>query len=272
MSYSVVDIFDTLQGEGLRAGSRSVFIRLAGCNLWDGLEAHRARGKGACARWCDTDFARGNAMVAEAIAARAAELWCAPFTGCEGCAKVLRKIPSEPGYVCMRHPGTSSDPWVVITGGEPALQLDDELLDVLRARGFRIAVESNGTKRTDALLKVDHLCVSPKLGSRLEVLHADELKVVVPGVRPPEASPHDDTSALSVPYPAPTRGMRVLGAGGWTLPDLEQLADAGEWGELFVAPQDGPDLASNTRAAIDIVRRSPRWRLSVQTHKVIGVP
>lgn len=278
MSYAVVDIFDTLQGEGARAGTRAVFIRLAGCNLWDGLEEHRARGKGACARWCDTDFARGNAMTAEAIAARAAELWCAPWAACGGCMKLMRHRRDE-GYACAFHRGTAlGEPWVVITGGEPSLQLDEELLAALRERGFRIAVETNGTRRTDALLAVDHLTVSPKLGSTLDVLEADELKVVVPGVVNPHALPGSvrmpvvTNAALAVPYPPPTRGMRVLGTGGWTLEDLEELADSGTWDALYVSPQDGPDIAANQRFAVDVVRRSPRWRLSVQAHKLLGIP
>jgi 7-carboxy-7-deazaguanine synthase len=269
-TYHVVDIVDTIQGEGARSGTRAIFLRLAFCNLWDGLEEHRDRGKGACARWCDTDFARGHAMVAKAIAQRAAELWCAPWVRCEACCKALRHL--QDGYRCTLHAGSAAEPWVVITGGEPALQFDEELLEALRSPGFRIAVESNGTKRTDALTAVDHLCISPKLGSQLAVLEADELKVVVPGVRPPEASPHDDTRALAVPFPPPTRGLRMLGAGGWNEADLERLADAGSWDQLFVSPQDGPDRLANIATAIDFVRRSPRWRLSVQTHKILQIP
>ena len=166
----------------------------------------------------------------------------------------------------------AAQPWVVITGGEPSLQLDMELLDALRAKTFRVAVESNGTRRTDALLAVDHLCISPKLGSQLAVFQADELKVVVPGVRPVEASPRDASVSLLVPFPKPTRGLQSIGAGGWTAFELDRVADLGEWGALFIAPQDGPDRAANVAYALDVVRCSPRWRLSVQTHKVLGIP
>lgn len=248
--YSVREIFDTLQGEGVRAGTRAIFIRLAGCNLWNGRESGRSSGLGACARWCDTDFVRGEPMTSEAIALRAAELWREP-------------LPTPRGSI--------APPWVVITGGEPALQLDHALLDALRAEGFRIAVESNGTKRTDALLAVDHLCISPKLGSTLQVLEADELKVVVPGVADPD--PDQEHRTLAVPFPAPTRGMKLLGAPlGWTNDDLDELADAGDWDRLFVSPQDGPRAAIHTAQAIAFVKRHPRWRLSVQTHKVLGIP
>lgn len=248
MSYAVREIFDTLQGEGARAGARSVFIRLAGCNLWNGHATGRSTGVGACARWCDTDFARGEPMTAEAIAQRAAELWREPL--------------STPR-------GSIAPPWVVITGGEPALQLDHALLDALRAEGFRIAVESNGTKRTDALLAVDHLCISPKLGSTLQVLEADELKVVVPGV----ADGEREHGTLAVPFPQPVRGMRLLGdPRGWTDESLEALAGFGSWGQLFVSPQDGPSRALHAAQAVAFVKRHPRWRLSVQTHKVLGIP
>lgn len=245
-TYSVHSLFDTLQGEGARAGTRAIFLRFSGCNLWDGLEEHRDRGKGACARYCDTDFARGSAWTAEAIVARATELWCAPLA--------LR--------------GGLADPWVVITGGEPSLQIDHELLDALRAERFRIAVETNGTSDAPALYAVDHLCVSPKLGSVIKLLHADELKVVIPGV----AVGDDRAHVVRFAGPSKTDLRIVEGNPGWTLEALEAVADAGDWDQLFLSPQDGPDRLANVATAVDFVRRSPRWRLSVQSHKTLGLP
>lgn len=230
-TYAVAEIFDTLQGEGLRAGSRSVFVRLAGCNLWDGRPEHRGRGAGACALWCDTDFAepRLGKLTAAEIVARVDALW-----------------PVE----------ATQKRWVVLTGGEPLLQFDAELASAFERANVWLAVETNGTVALDDALRkqVDHLTVSPKLhadGSppRFVQFEGDELKVVLPG--------HDD----------PERG--------WTPEALAALRRAGRWGSLFVQPEDSiaPGRYEGALSAcIAQVRRDPRWRLSIQQHKLVGLP
>lgn len=245
MTYSIREVFDTFQGEGLRAGTRAVFIRFTGCNMWDGNPEHRDRGAGACARWCDTDFMprRGQKMSAHEIANKVEELW-----------------PEQAG-----HPQR----WVVLTGGEPLLQVDQELHHVLCDYGFKVAVETNGTVAPKTSLPFDHLCVSPKLkadGSLpdLQIWKAHELKIVLPG-------------AVDV-------------GGGWRDWQLNEVATMGEWGAMFVQPMDptAPDTVEIShlrggyfkpdllQAAVDQclrwVREHPEWRLGVQLHKVLNLP
>lgn len=211
MTYAVKEIFPTLQGEGAHAGRVAVFLRFSGCNLWSGLEADRE--KAAC-RFCDTDF-RGvdgpgggkfadAASLAEAVAAR----W--PH-------------------------GASGRPFVVCTGGEPLLQLEIHLTDALHARGFEIAVETNGTVEPPA--GIDWLCVSPKTTEPLRVARADELKLVYPQEHMP---PERFTSF--------------------------------ECTHRFLQPKDGPNRAATTQAAVAYCMAHPEWRLSLQTHKLIGIP
>lgn len=248
-TYAVKEIFLTLQGEGARAGTRAVFVRLSGCNLWSGHEADRAKGRGACARWCDTDFVGGEKLSAAAIMDRMDTLW------------------QEPAYDSP-HPR-----WCVLTGGEPTLQVDVELLYALKADGWMIAMETNGTVNpldehtpgpADSTLLdlIDHLTVSPKLGSSLKRLTAHELRVVVPGQRRLDSQ---QIFALALP------DDRVVVH--WTAEALERLADAGRWGSLYVSPMDAPD-GLGVPTAIDLVLRqlSPRWRLSVQAHKTLKLP
>jgi 7-carboxy-7-deazaguanine synthase (Cx14CxxC type) len=213
MAYTVKELFYTLQGEGARAGRAAVFVRFAGCNLWTGREADRARGPGGCARWCDTDFVGtdgdggGRFATADALAGAAARAW--------GPDRAER--------------------YVVCTGGEPLLQLDAPLVEALHGEGFEVAIETNGTLPVPA--GVDWVCVSPKAGSTVVVREGHELKVVVPqeGVDP---------------------------------------ADYEAWGfgAFFVQPCDGLARAENTRRAVDWCRAHPRWRLSLQTHKLVGIP
>lgn len=199
------EIFLTLQGEGMQAGMPAVFCRFAGCNLWSGLEADRAA---AVCRFCDTDFVGGTSYAgAEALADAVAAAWR----------------------------GGAAHRLVVLTGGEPLLQVDAALTAALRARGFRIAVETNGTVVAPAGL--DWVCVSPKAGAPLLLTAGDELKLV---------------------YPQP-------GAA----PELFAGLAFRHW---LLQPMDGPALAANTAAAVAYCLAHPRWRLSVQTHKVIGVP
>lgn len=210
MSYAVKELFLTLQGEGAQAGTRAVFCRFAGCNLWSGREADRAS---ATCRFCDTDFVGtdgpggGRFADAAALAEAIATAW-------------------GPG---------ADHRLVVMTGGEPLLQLDAPLVDQLHARGFRVAVETNGTIAAPA--GIDWICVSPKAGAAVVQRSGDELKLV---------------------YPQP--GLMPEAVEGW---------DFRHW---FLQPMDGPDLAAHTQAAIAHCLGHPRWRLSLQTHKLLGIP
>jgi 7-carboxy-7-deazaguanine synthase len=210
MSYAVKEIFYTLQGEGAHAGRPAVFCRFSGCNLWSGREVDRAQ---AICRFCDTDFvgtdggAGGRFCDAASLADSVAAQW----------------------------PGGGM-PFVVCTGGEPLLQLDDVLVAALHDRGFEVAIETNGTF-TPAPAGLDWICVSPKAGAPLHLVEGDELKLVVP-------------------------------QSGFDLDELERL----RFQRFSLQPMDGPLLAENTRIAVEICLRRPRWRLSLQTHKLLGIP
>jgi 7-carboxy-7-deazaguanine synthase (Cx14CxxC type) len=206
MTYRVKEVFYTLQGEGANAGRPAVFCRFSGCNLWSGREADRAR---AACRFCDTDFV-GTDGPGGGRFADAGELADA---------------------VAARWPAAEGSRFVVCTGGEPLLQLDA----ALHGAGFRVAVETNGTRPTPDGL--DWVCVSPKAGVELVLRAGDELKLVFP---------------QAGADPAAYEGL-----------------DFAHW---FLQPMDGPDLAANTRAAVSYCLRHPRWRLSLQTHKLIGIP
>lgn len=215
MAYAVKEIFLTLQGEGFHTGRAAVFCRFAGCNLWSGREPDRAKGTGGCARWCDTDFVGtdgvngGRFGTAEELAEVIARAWS----------------PRAPG-------GT---PYVVCTGGEPLLQLDEPLVDALHARGFEVAIETNGTLRPPR--GVDWVCVSPKDGGALLLTAGDELKLVYP-------QDHARPEALA----------------------------SLEFKHFFLQPMDGPDRAANHARVARYCMEHPRWRMSVQTHKLIGIP
>jgi 7-carboxy-7-deazaguanine synthase (Cx14CxxC type) len=210
VTYSVKEVFYTLQGEGQQAGRPAVFCRFAGCNLWTGREADRSS---AVCRFCDTDFVGtdgtggGKFETAEALAAHVAAHWPASNEG--------RRF-------------------VVCTGGEPLLQLDAPLIDALHGQGFEIAVESNGTVAAPA--GIDWLCISPKAGAPLVQRAGDELKVVVP--QP-----------------------------GVDLGELEALP----FKHHRVQPMDGPQVQANTQWAVQWCLEHPRWSLSLQTHKLLGI-
>jgi 7-carboxy-7-deazaguanine synthase len=208
MSYAVKEMFLTLQGEGVQAGRRAVFVRFAGCNLWSGREQDRAS---AVCQFCDTDFVGidgdggGRFDDAAALADRAAAFW-----------------------------GTGERAFVVLTGGEPLLQVDAALIDALHDRGFEIAVETNGTiAAPDGL---DWICVSPKAGSTVVQRRGDELKLVWP-------QPGSDVDAFET----------------W------------DFAHLLVQPMDCAEGEAAQRAAIAFVLERPRWRLTVQTHKLLGL-
>lgn len=214
MSYAVKELFLTLQGEGVQAGRRAVFLRFAGCNLWTGREQDRAS---AVCRFCDTDFVGmdgpggGRFDTAEALAGAAAAMWG------EG----------------------REERFIVLTGGEPMLQVDDALIEALHAEGFFIAMESNGTLPAHA--GIDWVCISPKAGSDVVQRSGSELKLVWPQA-------------------------------GIDLADLRRW----DFAHFLIQPMDSHSgdasaRAANLSASIDFVLAHPEWRLSVQTHKAIGV-
>jgi len=211
MSYAVKEIFYTLQGEGANAGTPAVFCRFAGCNLWSGREQDRA---GAACKFCDTEFVGtdgpggGRFETADSLSEAIRAAW-----------------PADAG----------SSRFVVCTGGEPLLQLDDGLVESLHARGFRVAVETNGTQAVPR--GVDWVCVSPKAGATLRVERGNELKLVFPQ-----------------PGAEPERFERL------------------QFENFFLQPMDGPAREANTRLAVDYCLAHPRWRLSLQIHKLVGIP
>lgn len=210
MTYNVKEIFYTLQGEGANAGRPAVFCRFAGCNLWSGRESDRAT---AVCRFCDTDFVGTDGDGG------------GKFTTAESLGDAIEKQwPSK--YYERR--------FVVLTGGEPLLQIDSALVDALRVKGFTIAVETNGT--VTPVKGIDWLCVSPKAGSVLAVTSGQELKLVFPQIG------HDPAQFVDLPFE-----------------------------HFFLQPMDGPDKARNTESAIAYCQVHPHWSLSVQTHKMIGI-
>jgi 7-carboxy-7-deazaguanine synthase len=213
MTYSVKEIYYTLQGEGAQTGRPAVFLRFAGCNLWSGREKDRAR---AVCRFCDTDFVGTDGPGGGKFR-----------TAGELAEAVARQWPSN---------DAGGRPYVVCTGGEPLLQLDPAAIAALHARGFEVGVETNGTVPAPAGL--DWICVSPKAGSEVVQRTGDEMKLVYPQ-REAEAQP-------------------------------ERYADL-EFDHFFLQPLDDGDRERNTRAAIEYCLAHPRWKLSLQTHKVTGI-
>jgi 7-carboxy-7-deazaguanine synthase (Cx14CxxC type) len=212
MGYTVKEIFYTLQGEGAQTGRAAVFCRFAGCNLWSGREQDRAS---AICKFCDTDFADTNGING------------GKFASPEGLADAVAQTwPAAP---------VGGKRFVVCTGGEPLLQLDASLIEALHARGFEIAVETNGTVAAPDGL--DWICVSPKAGTDLKQLTGDELKLVYP-------------QAGAVP---------------------EQYAGLA-FRNFFLQPMDGPVREANTRLAVEYCKAHPQWRISLQTHKLLGIP
>jgi len=212
MTYSVKEVFYTLQGEGMQAGMPAVFCRFAGCNLWSGREEDRSA---AVCRFCDTDFVGtdgtfgGKYASADDLAERITSLW-----------------PTDD----VRHR------LVVMTGGEPLLQVNRTLIDALHLRGFRIAVETNGTIKAPA--GIDWVCVSPKAGAPWVQMHGQELKLVYPQS---DLLPDDiDCKALCFEH-------------------------------YLLQPMDGPQVVQATEAAIAYCQAHPRWRLSIQTHKMLRI-
>jgi 7-carboxy-7-deazaguanine synthase len=221
MSYTVKEIFYTLQGEGANAGRPAVFCRFAGCNLWSGREEDRAT---AVCQFCDTDFVGtdgpggGKFQTAELLATAVAAAW--PFPP-SGCAAQLDRFREQPLVVC--------------TGGEPLLQLDAALVAALHEYGFEIAIETNGTHLPP--IGIDWICMSPKTGTELILRRGNELKLIFP---------QDGAE--------PERFIAL------------------DFQHFFLQPMDGPHRARNTQLAVQYCLTHPQWRLSLQTHKLLGIP
>ena len=215
--YTVKELFPTLQGEGTHAGRAAVFCRFAGCNLWSGREEDRAS---AVCQFCDTDFVGSDGIGG------------GKFDNAQDLASAIEQSWKS----------TSAGPqqrYVVFTGGEPLLQLDEPLISALHQRGFEVAIETNGTIKVPK--GVDWVCVSPKAGSELIVLQANELKLVVPQVG------HD------------------------ALENVMSRFEKMDYRNRFLQPMDGPNVKSNTELAVGLCQKRPLWRLSIQSHKLIGI-
>jgi 7-carboxy-7-deazaguanine synthase len=215
--YTVKELFPTLQGEGAHAGRAAVFCRFTGCNLWSGREEDRAT---AVCQFCDTDFVGsdgfggGKFENAQELADAIEASWKSTLAG-----------PQQR--------------FVVFTGGEPLLQLDEELICSLHQKGFEVAIETNGTIKVPK--GVDWVCVSPKAGSELIVLQANELKLVIP------QSGHEPLEKLMARF--------------------EKM----DYRNRYLQPMDGPDAKKNTELAVSLCQKRPLWRLSIQSHKLIGI-
>lgn len=215
--YAVKELFPTLQGEGAHAGRAAVFCRFAGCNLWSGREEDRAT---AICQFCDTDFIGSDGFGGD------------KFDNAISLAEAIETAWRS----------TSAGPYqryIVFTGGEPLLQLDDELIAALHQKGFAVAIETNGTIKVPK--GVDWVCVSPKAGSDLIVLQADELKLVIPQQN------HVDLEKI--------------------MSRFEKM----DYRNRFLQPMDGQGLRNNTELAVSLCQKRPLWRLSLQSHKFIGI-
>jgi 7-carboxy-7-deazaguanine synthase len=209
MTYSVKEIFLTLQGEGAYTGRRAVFCRFAGCNLWSGLEKDRAT---AICQFCDTDFVGTNGTLG------------GKYTTAEKLAQTITGIWGN----------TPDNRYVVFTGGEPLLQIDSALIDAMHAAHFTIAIETNGT--IDVPGGIDWICVSPKAHAKTIVTRGNELKLV---------------------YPQENSNPEIYAA--WNFE------------HFFLQPLDNQHQPENTQAAINYCLEKPKWRLSLQTHKLTGL-
>jgi len=213
MGYAVKEIYYTLQGEGANTGRAAVFCRFAGCNLWSGREEDRSK---AVCRFCDTDFFGVDGPGG------------GQFTSANDLAKAARRKWPENG-------SAHTHPFLVCTGGEPLLQLDDSLVDAFHKEGFEVAIETNGTKFSPSSL--DWVCVSPKAGAELILKSGNELKLVFPQ---PGAEP--------------------------------ELFDTLQFDHFFLQPMDGPRRIENTKLVQDYCLTHPQWKMSLQTHKILGIP
>lgn len=215
--YTVKELFPTLQGEGAQAGRAAIFCRFAGCNLWSGREEDRSS---AICQFCDTDFVGSDGIGG------------GKFEDAQALANTIESAWKSTSAGSMQR-------YVVFTGGEPLLQLDDALISELHRKGFEIAIETNGTIKVPK--GIDWVCVSPKAGSELIVLQANELKLVIP------QEGQDQIEKVMARF--------------------EKM----DYRNRFLQPMDGPNLKSNTQLAVSLCQKRPLWRLSLQSHKLIGI-
>ena len=231
MSYKIKEIYYTLQGEGSQTGRAAVFCRFTGCNLWSGHEKNRSQ---AICQFCDTDFVGTDGIGggifkdAQSLSKAIADIW---YQGIEAQQALLR--PTLPPNISTT--SSQATPFVVCTGGEPLLQLDQVLVDCLHQDGFEVGIESNGTYLPPK--RIDHICISPKAGAELKVTQGHELKLVYP---------QND----AMPY------------------HFDHLA----FDHFYLQPMDGPNRMLYTQQAIAYCQAYPQWRLSLQTHKITGIP
>ena len=215
--YSVKELFATLQGEGAQAGRAAIFCRFAGCNLWSGREEDRST---AICQFCDTDFVGTDGVGG------------GKFDSADHLANAIEAA-------WLETMGTDRYRYVVMTGGEPLLQLDAPLIEALHQRHFEIAIETNGTIKIPN--GIDWVCLSPKANAELVVKQADEIKLVVP---------QTEHQPIEI-----------------TLHRFEGM----DFRHRYLQPMDGPQLRENTAFAVELCQKHPLWRLSVQTHKMIGI-
>lgn len=208
--YKIKEIYYTIQGEGYHTGRPAIFLRFSGCNLWTGQEKDRFN---AICYWCDTDFVGTN--------------------GINGGKYYLDNL--EKTILSLWPKNESENPYVVCTGGEPLLQMNDEIINMIHKAGFEIGLETNGTIIPP--VGIDWLCVSPKANTELLLIEGNELKIVFPqiGVNPKEYEKFD-------------------------------------FNHFFIQPMDGENLHRNTRKAKEFIALNPKWKLSIQTHKILGIP
>ena len=209
MSYSVKEIYFTLQGEGFHTGKHAVFCRFSGCNLWSGLEKNR---ENAICNFCDTDFVGTDGINGD------------KYQNAESLAKKIDEIWDK----------NLNDKLVVFTGGEPLLQLNEELIDLLHEKKFKVAIETNGTILPPE--NIDWICVSPKKGADFNLNYGNEIKLVYP-----------------------QKGL-----------DPEEFKDF-DFDHFFIQPMDGKDLQKNILQSVSYCIENPLWRLSLQTHKIMGI-
>lgn len=218
MTYQIKEIFYTLQGEGANAGRPAVFCRFSGCNLWSGREQDRAQ---ATCQFCDTDFVGTDGTLG------------GKYDAVQLAAQIAQQWPTQ-DLQDLQDPQDQNNRFVVLTGGEPLLQVDAALIDALHAQGFAIAVETNGTIAAPA--GIDWICVSPKAGATLVQASGQELKVVWPQA-----------------------GIDLLALG--------QL----NFTYKYLQPMDNLQRSKNTQLCVDACLKNPQWRLSLQTHKITGI-
>jgi organic radical activating enzyme len=235
--YTVRDVFLSVQGEGSRSGALSVFVRFAGCNLWDGDPDHRNKGKASCARWCDTEFRKGEPLAAGQLLERMRALWPSP----EGC-------------------------WVVLTGGEPGLQVDSELMSALRAGGWRVAVETNGTIDNLAFSEADLVTCSPKRGASVLLHCAHELKVVLPGDL---EKPWKDAELVALQEELKPAHLYV---------QPQDPIDPSSVGLSYLSPTKDSEVSGrrsyeeNVQRCFEFVKAHPTWHMGLQAHKCFHLP